>query len=718
MEFTRRYLPMEWEERWRREKERRKKVMEEGGEEFERESKKLTWIKAYNDSRMGMKEKEDVMSQDTTDEWDDEQEPQKCTKETYSTEIFQAMEDLRCCSILTDLALSVKHGLTIHAHSLVLAAVSSLILEMLQQRNEQNEREICLCVGPEVSDLGLNAVLEFAYTGTISDLNRGSLPQIQAAALYLGVPRVLELCKEEEEIERKKDVEKNRRKIVGEEHRKVNLQSIRQLWEERVGCDVELEAEGRTFHAHRVILSASSDYFRAMFSSGMKETHQTSVSLLMMEANELAALLHCCYSGHLFLNWGCVFELTSTALQFQFQPALSICLSYLEQQMDVQSCLDVAAFAEAYMLSDLLETAEDFILMHFQEVMATPKFLELPAEKLLDLLRHDALCVPSELAVFRAVVAWIEADPTQRLCQAQEVMTGVRFPLMTFREFREVRAVNLQMECSGDDDVYLYRTALKEFGFGDTSPVVQHRIRYPKDVLVVVGGDQLNQDEGQRLPSKQMWFANSLRSGTGLVKDMEWRILGEMPERARFRHGISILHKKLYVAGGCYYYSKADTMKSAYRYDPLNNSWDRLSDMQEHRSNFTMVVRGDSVYAIGGDKDISTNLDSVEKYSVETDTWSFTHSLDQPLSGHAAVVWGGEIFISGGFNLKYQCLVSMFLYHPEQGTTYLADMEHDRAQHCMESLAQRFYVAGGVCNLREFYTDLLSCESYDPVAMF
>lgn len=240
MEFTRRYLPMEWEERWRREKERRKKVMEEGGEEFERESKKLTWIKAYNDSRMGMREKEDVKNE-RMKEW-----PQKYTKDSYPTEIFQAMEELRCCSVLTDLTLSVKHGITIHAHSLVLAAVSSLIQDMLQQRKEKNQRERCLCVGPEVSDLGLSAVLEFAYTGNIAGLNVTSLPQIQAAAQYLRVPRVLELCKEEEK-DCKKGVRKNRRKTIGEEHRKVNLQCIRQLWEERVGCDVDLEAEGRTF---------------------------------------------------------------------------------------------------------------------------------------------------------------------------------------------------------------------------------------------------------------------------------------------------------------------------------------------------------------------------------------------------------------------------------------------------------------------------------------
>lgn len=58
----------------------------------------------------------------------------------------------------------------------------------------------------------------------------------------------------------------------------------------------------------------------------------------------------------------------------------------------------------------------------------------------------------------------------------------------------------------------------------------------------------------------------------------------------------------------------------------------------------------------------------------------------------------------------------MFLYHPEGGTTYLADMTQDRAQHCMEALRGCLYVAGGVCNLRKFYTDQQACEVYDPVS--
>lgn len=95
---------------------------------------------------------------------------------------------------------------------------------------------------------------------------------------------------------------------------------------------------------------------------------------------------------------------------------------------------------------------------------------------------------------------------------------------------------------------------------------------------------------------------------------------------------------------------------------------------------------------------------------------SFVQPLDLALSGHAAAIINGEIFISGGFNCKYECLVSTCLYHPERGTIYLADMTYDRAQHCMEALQSHLYVAGGVCNLRKFYTDQLVCEVYDTVA--
>ncbi|XP_041731757.2 kelch-like protein 33 [Coregonus clupeaformis] len=642
--------------------------------------------------------------------------------------MFQTLQQLRDSSLLTDLTLSTEDGQRHHAHSPVLAAVSSLIHQRLQERDEEMEKRrerrdidmyiqtaISISLDPEVGCVGLAGVLEFAYTGTIAALNRETLAQIQTAAKTLGVPRVLELCSEEEEKmkrgEKKRAEEKKR---SAEEQMKVSLQSIRQLWAERVGCDVELEVGGTSFHVHRVLLSASSDYFRGMFTSGMKESQQPCVALPFLEASELEALIDCSYSGSLPLCWGRVFEITCIAFQLQFQPALLLCLDFLEQEMDAHSCLDVASFAEAYGITELLEVANDFVLRHFQNVAATPKFQDLPVKKLIKYLKSNSLFVPSELVVFKAVVVWIKACPSQRLKLTKELVKNIHFPLMTFTEFSEVKTAKLWTECNMN---HLYLTILEDFRSYQVTPWSLCRVYQPKDSLVLVGGDQISADFIRRSPSRELWFGNSLRNYTGIVKTVEWRLLGEMPKPPRLSHEVAVVAGKLYVLGGQNYKGMLAVLNSVYRYNPLQDRWERMADMQEKRCNFSVVVLDEIIYAIGGYIDPETNLDSVERYCPNTDSWSFAQPLDMTLSCHASTLLDGEIFISGGFDCRYQCLVSMSLYHPERGTTYLAEMSQPRAHHCMETLNNHLYVAGGV-TVDENMTsvDQLACEVYDPVS--
>ncbi|XP_061566344.1 kelch-like protein 33 [Cololabis saira] len=739
MEVTSHYLPTEWEERWKREKERRRRVIEEGGEGIEQDNRELRRIIAYNDTRMGLNSGRtasggsDVRMSGTTqgvieghmgDETsgDEERNVYTCRSKTFAREVFAALRDFQDASLLTDLTLTTEDGNTIQVHSLILAAVSTFILERLREKSRaqsSNNREVgghkwSLHLGSEVDQAGLQAIIQFAYSGNVS-LSKNSMTQIKAAAEVLEVPRLVNLCNMENQVKQEKGAKTGHQIISVQEQMRITLQSVQQLWADKIGCDVILEVDGTYFHVHRVILAISSDYFRGMFTCGMRESHQSCIALLSLSAAELEALTCFSYTGTLPLSWDSVFEITCTALQLQFQLALVLCLSFMQEQLQASSCLDVASFAEAYGMSELLEEANDFVLRNFWEVSATTKFQDLPADKLLYFLSCDGLCVHSELAVFRAVISWIEANPEERVAQAGLLMTGVRFPLMTFREFREVRAINLRMECFADKEMELYGSALKEFGFSLPESQDRWRVRQPKDVMALIGGDQLNQDGGQRIPSREIWFSNSLRSGIGLIKNIEWRRLGDIPDKPKFRHGVAVIAGKLYVVGGCYYYAKDSIMKSVYSYDPGRDSWKRLADMQESRSNFSAVVHEECLYAIGGDKEINNNTDSVEMYNQVTDTWSFVQPLNHPLSGYAVSTMNGGIFISGGFNCKYVCLVSMFLYHPGRGTIYLADMAHDRALHCMKALRGCLYVAGGVCNLRNFYTDQVSCEVYNPV---
>ncbi|XP_035280402.1 kelch-like protein 33 isoform X1 [Anguilla anguilla] len=671
MEQTQPSLPLGWEERWQRDKEKRRSAMEEGGRRIEEEERKLRWIVAYNSRRMGAKVRSEE-DQDSEEDEDDEEQPYH--RHSHPSELFLSLEALQGSALLTDLTLSTAAGGALHTHSPVMASVSTLIRQSLQERDREGEAtahtqlphththtqlphthtdtqrphlhthtqlphththtqlphththtqlphtELSVCLSGDVEQEGLAAVVEFAYTGAIAGLNPCSASRVRAAAVALGAHRVLQLCTEEEEEGPEgggREDERKRRVL------EVSLDCIRQLWVEQVGCDVELQVEGKTFPAHRVLLAACSEYFRGMFCSGMRESRQDQVELRALEGAGFGELLSCCYTGQLCLGWDSVFEKASTALQLQLRPALPLCLHFLRSHLDARSCLDVAAFAEAYGIHDLQEEADDFLLSRFQEVAVTPKFLDLPVDRVLAVLGSDALCTPSELTVFRAAVAWLQADPA-RLARAAEVMAAVRFPLMTFREFREVRAVELQIEvggASGSEGVELYGASFSRFGFASSDSREVCRVRCPRQTLVLVGGDWLDPDSGQRRPSRQLWFAHALRNHIGLVKDVEWRLLGEMPDPPRFRHGLGVLGGQLYVFGGCHFYAKSDTLKSAYRYNPVQDRWQRLADMQENRSNFSLVEREGRFYAIGGDRDINNNMDSVACYCPNTDCW-------------------------------------------------------------------------------------------------
>lgn len=294
----------------------------------------------------------------------------------------------------------------------------------------------------------------------------------------------------------------------------------------------------------------------------MRESRQRRVVLPSLSASDLEALVDSSYSGTLPLSWSRVFELTSVSLQLQCRPALSLCLDFLQQEINPNSCLDVASFAEAFEMEQLLEVADDFVVRQFQKVASTSKFQDLPYKQLLQYLNSCALCVPSELVVFRAVVAWIHAKPKRRLKLAKDLMKTIHFPLMTFKEFKEVQSQNMWSEHSLAE---LYEAVFEEFCSGETERQSRCRIYRPKESVVLVGGDWISEDLGNRGVSRDLWFGNSLMNHTGLKKAMEWRRLGEIPESGRFGHQVAVVKGQLYVIGGKRYYGLRDILNSVYR---------------------------------------------------------------------------------------------------------------------------------------------------------
>ncbi|ERL86530.1 hypothetical protein D910_05020, partial [Dendroctonus ponderosae] len=65
--------------------------------------------------------------------------------------------------------------------------------------------------------------------------------------------------------------------------------------------DIVLVVEGQKLHAHKVILAARSDYFRALLYGGLRESNQDEIELPNAPLNAFKVLLKYIYTGHMFL---------------------------------------------------------------------------------------------------------------------------------------------------------------------------------------------------------------------------------------------------------------------------------------------------------------------------------------------------------------------------------------------------------------------------------
>lgn len=210
---------------------------------------------------------------------------------------------------------------------------------------------------------------------------------------------------------------------ISEKHPKVTLSELNMLRRHRELCDVVLNVGGRKIFAHRVILSACSPYFRAMFTGELEESRQTEVTIRDIDENAMELLIDFCYTAHIIVEESNVQTLLPAACLLQLAEIQDICCEFLKRQLDPTNCLGIRAFADTHSCRELLRIADKFTQHNFQEVMESEEFLLLPVGQLVDIICSDELNVRSEEQVFNAVMSWLKynvADRRQHLAQVKQ----------------------------------------------------------------------------------------------------------------------------------------------------------------------------------------------------------------------------------------------------------------------------------------------------------
>lgn len=209
------------------------------------------------------------------------------------------------------------------------------------------------------------------------------------------------------------------------------------LLENEKFVDCVLKIKDKEFPCHRLVLAASSPFFKAMFLSELEESKKREIVLKDVEPSVMGMILRYLYTSDINLTEQNVQDIFMVANMYQIPSIFSVCVSYLQEKMVLGNCLAIFRLGLLLDCPRLALAAREFICERYPVVVRDQDFLQLGASELGILITSDALNVECEEQVFESLMDWVKHDETNRLKHVPELLQCIRFRLIPLDYFKE-----------------------------------------------------------------------------------------------------------------------------------------------------------------------------------------------------------------------------------------------------------------------------------------
>lgn len=201
--------------------------------------------------------------------------------------------------------------------------------------------------------------------------------------------------------------------------------------------DCILKIKDKVFPCHRLVLAASSPFFKAMFLSDLEESKKREIVLKDVEPGVMGMILRYLYTSDINLTEQNVQDIFIVANMYQIPSIFSVCVSYLQEKLVLGNCLAIFRLGLLLDCPRLVLIARDFICERYQVIVRDQDFLQLGPSELAIIITSDALSVEREELVFESLMDWVKYDETIRVKELPELLHCVRFRLVPLDYFKE-----------------------------------------------------------------------------------------------------------------------------------------------------------------------------------------------------------------------------------------------------------------------------------------
>ncbi|XP_020370954.1 kelch-like protein 42 [Rhincodon typus] len=350
--------------------------------------------------------------------------------------------------------------------------------------------------------------------------------------------------------------------------------------------------DDKTYNVSKSKLIEKSDYFKALYNSGMKESEEDSVQLQGLSAHGLELVIEFINTSKVHFDNEILEDLVETASFLQVSSILKLLLS----EVKVDNCVELYKLSEIYGIADLRKACLKFMVCHYHPMLRRQEFSHLP-NTLRQQVREMRL---KGTAVLVAVGDFFSTSLDQSPDEAWSML-----------RYDEVGQRWLPLANSLPHDMVNVR------GYG--SIVLNN-------YLFIVGG--------YRMTSQEISAAHCYNPCKN-----EWNQIAPMNQK-RSNFKLLAVSEKLYAVGG-------QSLCNVECYNPEMDWWSFVASMPDPLVEFSACECKGMIYVMGGYTTRGRNM-NILRYCPTSDAWTVLESCELHIRKQQMVSVEDIIYLVGG----------------------------------------------------------------------
>ena len=370
---------------------------------------------------------------------------------------------------------------------------------------------------------------------------------------------------------------------------------------------------------------------------------------------------------------------------------IKIC-KIIQEKKSVENLLTFYTLAKFYSLDTIAKSSFTHIERCFQSVAESQNFLHLNFGLVEKILNSSELNIHSEVEVFDAANSWLKHKIEERSRYAKQLLLTVRLTLLSDQALKQL------LDCSSsftenNECVEILNAALenKKNFFHDKSSTHSRYCNQNEFNVLICGGYDGRSNEVVRSARK-----------IDAMKNVQ--VLPSMAEKRRFNKAVC-LKGEVYVLDGCG--NANNWVNSIEKYSPSTETWSKVAVMFDNRRQFAVCAFMDTLFVFGGyfyqyknnNALYKTTIDEITnqclKFHTKEKRWKKVCGMYDVRSYSACAVFQGNIVVAGGFDASQRFLDTVESYDvfADKWTT-MPSMIHGKCRPSLAVVKNKLFAIG------------------------